>query len=127
MDAVVLGFFFPVGMHAAASYYRYVRIVADVKVVIYQVIDVRMGDAGGNVNCFALGFRLDDDVDAGLSVFELIWIARWTAARRLAVFPDVVSAAGHPGQVGHQLQQVFGNLIHGRIPPDWGRTSSFPL
>ena len=64
MDAVVLGILLAVRMDAAARDDDDIRIFADVEIVVNQVIHIAVGDAGRDIDGFALGVRLDDDVDA---------------------------------------------------------------
>ena len=128
VDAVVLGLLLPLVVHAAARHDRDVRAVADVEVVVDEVAHPRVGDAGGDVDGFALCAGQHLDVDARLvGLGGDVHVVGRGAPGAAAVLADVVGRVlRHAGKLGHHLEQHFGDLIHGRFPLPAGRRRSGP-
>ena len=73
-------------MYAAPRNYHYVRVFADVKVVINKVCKPRSFKHDGDVHALALGVRLDNNIDARLILFgDDIYISGHVAPRKFAV------------------------------------------
>lgn len=64
MDAVVLRTVAAVGIDAAAGDDCHIGIFSDVKIIVDQVLDTAVRDQRGDVDLFAFGVVLDDDIDA---------------------------------------------------------------
>ena len=107
------GLLLALAVHAAASLHDHVGALADVEVVVDQIVHTGMSHAGGDVHGLTLGAGLDPDHDAGRTFLVLNGdILGGLAASTLAVLPDVKGALSVDGVGGDQAQQFVGDLVH---------------
>lgn len=94
VDAVMARRLAVFGVHAAAGHDDDVRILADIKVVVNEIVHAAVRHAGGDGERFALCVRTDADVQPRLVGFLFdadVFAAAHIGA--LAVLPDAVRAA----------------------------------
>ena len=122
VDAVMARRLAVFGVHAAAGHDDDVRILADIKVVVNEIVHAAVRHAGGDGERFALRARTDADVQSRLVGFLFdadVFAAAHIGA--LAVLPDAVRAAEIGLAAGDQTEQLLGRFIHGKPPPVCGR------
>lgn len=69
MNAVVTSLFLAVIMHAASCYYNNVSALADIEIVINKVVNVTVGNAGGDEYRFTNSKWLYTDIYTRLVFF----------------------------------------------------------
>ena len=113
VNTVVASLLLTLTVHAAAGLHGHIGALADVEVVVDQIVHTGVGHTGGDVHGLALCAGLDPDHDAGRTLFVLNGdIFGGLAASALAVLPDVESALSVDGVGGDQAQQFVGDLVH---------------
>ena len=114
MDAVMTGLLLAVGVYAAAGDDGHIRICADVKVVVHEIVHIPVRHTGGDEDGFTLRLRQHVDDEAGRILFGVDFdvCARLTGGA-LAVLADVERALKGALPIGYDAEEHFGNLIHG--------------
>ena len=103
----------PVSVWTPAGHDRHVRVLADVEVVVGQIVHAAVRDARGDGHRFALRARQDADVQPGLILFGFDFDVLGRApAGAATVFADVERAVELARPVRHHLEQSIQNLIH---------------
>ena len=118
---------------AAAGHNVHVAVLADIEVVVHQVVHVPVGDAGGDGHGLPLGAGLDVDVQAGQVLFGVdLDVLGGLAARAAPVLPDIEGAFKTIFPIGNQFQQFFSHAFHANTasllaqPPHWALPAISP-
>ena len=122
VNTVVRGFLVAGIVNTTACHDEHVGVLTDIKIVIYKILQSRLGQQHGNIHALVLGAGLDDDIDTGLvRLGHDINVGGGVSCGTLTVGTDVIRALGHDLQIHDLGEKIFLNgghaLSHYTSPP----------
>ena len=122
--AVVLTVLIAAVVDAAAGDDCDVRALADVEVVVHEILEAALLDYDGDVDALVLRAGLDIYVYAWLvALGDDVYVRGGVPPLKLAVGADVVRALGHAVQIGYLREQVALNLVKCHAVPPYTAAS----
>ena len=119
VNSVVARLALAVRVNTASGDNRHIRVLADMKIIIYHIVNIPYGHACGNVDVLLLGAGRDIDIDSSSALLGLNPdILRGAHARALSVLADIERAVKvFSVPVRNFPQDFFRHLIHRLVSP----------
>lgn len=104
-------------MNTAPRDDSHVRSLADIKIVVYGVMEIPNGQQYGYMHRSVRDARLYDDINAVLIRFGNDFdVCGGIARQQLPVFTDIETSLGNTVQIRNGFQQFFIEIVHCQPP-----------